>query len=453
MTKNLLKRRPILILGLSLLALWLTFPIITAEEFLTEITVTGTVKVQADPDQMYRNALIDAFQKAYLKVHPATLGDPAADVSSKTDLAALQTELEISDYQILRYWRENGLFFLELKLFFGNSKLQAPRTGDLSQITRLSWTYQATDQVVSVVKAKSAIAVNTTQSIIVLDPDTGKRLQEQKVGLKLHDVNGDRYMVQEGEHLKIASLTQFNLFRLVYTWRQKLPEMSKYYLTKNTFYLIEKNGMVKALNWEDGSVKWQLPAGSRVEISEINVNRLLFIFPTAELWLVDPKQGEKLWAVKFEAPFLASPVASGEAIYCPLKNGQLKVIDRESGRIISAWAIDFENNPINVSLELSEKDLFLAYNDRAGNGHLKAYHRLTGEMLWEANWNEAVSGSLARLANFLVIGTGNTFEARELTFGLKQWEEPVYGRITRIYNIDENLVIVAGNRIYYYQFK
>lgn len=440
-------------LGFFLLLLFLTLPLITAEETLTEITVTGKAAVQTDPDLMYRNALIDAFQKAYLEVNPPALGNTAADVSSKTDLAALQTELNISNYQILRYWRENDQFYLELKVFFGNSKTQAPRTGDLSQMAKLSWSYQTTDQVVSIAKAKAALAVNTTQTIVVLDPDTGKRLQEQKVGLNVHDVNGDRYMVQEGEHVKIASLTQFNLFRLVYTWRQKMPEMSKYYLTKGTFYLIEKNGLVKALKWEDGTVKWQIPANSRVDIAEITVNRLLFILPTAELWLVDPDQGEKLWAVKFDAPFLANPVASEEAIYCPLKNGQMKVIDRESGRVISSWTIDdLASTPTNVSLELSEKDLFLAFNDRANLGHLKAYHRLTGERLWEVSWEKAVSGSLTHLANYIVIGIGNTFEARELTFGLKQWEEPVYGRITRTYNLDENLVIVAGNRIYYYQF-
>lgn len=417
-----------------------------------EITVTGNAVFGADPDRMYKEALIDAFQKAYLQVHAADLSVAANFPSTPEDPVKLQQELGICDYQVLRRWREGANFFVELKVTFGDSKAAIPRTGDLSRHARLKWTYQTTENINAAIKAKTALALNTVQTIEVLDPETGKRIRQYKTGLKSHDVNGDRYLVVEGDYVKVASLTKFNLFHLVFTWRKKFPNLSRYYLTGDACYLVDKSGLIHALDWEDGSLQWKLAANSQAEISEIGVERLLIALPDSELWLVD-HHGVKLWTVRLDGKLLARPVAGGAEIYCPLANGDLKVLDRDSGRTISTWKVKYEGDPRNLSLGLGEKELFLAYNTQNNHGYLQVFHRLTGESLWKVGWDQAVTGPPLSIADLLVIGVGNRFEGREPVFGMKLWEEPAYGRITRMYLQEGGLLVIAGDRVYSYDVR
>jgi outer membrane protein assembly factor BamB len=426
------------------------FGILYAEDVsLQEITVIGSADIGEDPDRMYKEAMENAFQKAYSKANPSII---SGFNSSGKDPVSIQRELGIVRYQVLRYWQENNRFQIELKVVFGNSASEAPRPNGLSRLAKLNWTYQTDDQINSMAKTKTALAVNTTQTIEVINPDTGKRLEPPfKMGLNPHDFYGDQYLVQEGEYLKVAKLTKYNLFKLVYAWRQKFPDFSKYFLARDALFIVEKTGLIKALSWEDGSIKWQLPASSQAELEEIVYNRFLITFPVPDLWMVNA-YGEKLWTVKFETNFLAKPVSGGNDIFCLLKNGELKTVDRETGRVISTWNVKNQANNKNVQLQLSEKELFILYND-ANRGHLQAYHRLTGKLLWEIGWDQAVVGSIINIADVIIVGVGNSFEARDPLFGMKLWEEPTYGRVTKLYSIDDKIFVLAGNRVYGYDLK
>jgi outer membrane protein assembly factor BamB len=416
-----------------------------------EITVTGSVNFGDDPDRMYKAALEDAFQKAYSIVQPQDYSEISRMNNSPKDPLSIQREMGIVQYQVLRYWQEDNRFFIELKVVFGNSSEQAPRPHGLSRMAKLSWTYPTDDQIKSVGKTKNALAVNTTQTIEVIDLDTGKKLEQFKMGLNPHDFYGDQYLVQEGQYLKVARLTKYNLFKLVYLWRQKLPDFSKYFLTRDTLFILNKTGLIKALSWEDGSVKWQLPASSQAELEEVAYNRFLITFPVSEIWMVNA-YGEKLWTVKFEDGLLTKPVFGSNEIFCLLKNGLLKIVDRETGRIISTWTVKNQAGNKNVQMQLSEKGLFILYNE-ANQGHLQAYHRLTGKLLWEIGWDQVVSGSMINIADVIIVGVGNTFEARDPLFGIKLWEEPTYGQVTKLYSMADKIFVVAGNRLYGYDLK
>ncbi len=423
------------------------FGSITAEDpVLQEITTIGNVAVSADPDRMYRDAMEDAFRKAYKMANPSAI---SGSNNSGKDPVSIQQELGISRYQVLRYWQENDRFNIELKVVFGNTILE--KSNDLSRIAKLNWSYQSEDQIVSIAKTKTAMAINTTQTIDVLDPDTGQRVQKFKIGLKTHEFYGDLYVVQEGDHLKVAKLTKYNLFKLVYIWRQKLPELSKFYLTRDILFVREKSGLIKALNWEDGSIKWQIIANSQSDIVEIAYNRYMIVFPNEDLWLVN-ESGVKIWATKFEAGLLAKPIYGANQIFCLLKNGELKTVDRDTGKVISTWNVKNQPHNRNIKLELSEKELYIIYNE-ANQGYLQAYHRLTGKQLWEVSWDQAVLGSLVKIADTIIIGRGNSFEARDPIFGMKLWDEPTYGQITNICTVDDKLFVTAGNRVYCYDFK
>lgn len=415
-----------------------------------EITVTGSANIGEDPDRMYKAAMEDAFQKAYNKVQPQDYSEISRLNNPPKDPLSIHREIGIVQYQVLRYWQENNLFFIELKVVFGNSPLEGPRVNGLSRMAKLSWTYQSTDQIQSMSKTKNALGLNTTQTIEVVDVDTGQRLEQFKMGLNPHDFYSDQYLVREGEYLKVARLTKYNLFKMVYSWRQKYPDYLKSFLTRDTLFILDKSGLIKALSWEDGSVKWQLPAGSQAELNEIVYNRFLITFPGLDVWMVNAN-GEKLWAVKFEAGLLAKPVSGGNEIFCLLKNGQLKTVDRETGRVISTWTVKNQASNKNVQIQLSEKELFIMYNE-ANQGHLQTYHRLTGKLLWEVDWDKAVAGSMLNIADVIIVGVGNSFEARDPLFGIKLWEEPTYGRVTKMYSIADKIFVIAGNRVYGYDF-
>ena len=437
------------ILGLGFLLIYCLNSFMWAEEQPPqETTVIGSANFSNDPDRMYKEAMEDAFFKAYAKVNQSAIPD---NNNFTKEPLNIQRELGIVQYHVLRYWRENDHFFIELKVVFGNSTSEAPRPSDLSRLAKLNWMYQSVDLINYIGKTKTALAVNTTQTIEVIDPDKGQRLQQFKIGLNPHDFYGDQYVVQEGENLKVARLTKYNLFKLVYTWRQRLPELSKYVVTRDLFFTIERNGLMRALNWEDGSTKWSINVNSQSDLEEISYQRFLITFPSPEVWMMSAN-GEKLWVTKFESGLLAKPVVGGTEIYCLLKNGDLKIVDRDTGRIISTWNVKNQYSNRNINLQLNDKELFILYNDMGSRGHLQAYHRFTGELLWETNWKEAVSGSILKVADAIVIGVGNTFEARDPFFGMKIWEEPIYGRITKMYNIDNQLFLVAGNRLYCYDF-
>jgi outer membrane protein assembly factor BamB len=416
-----------------------------------EITVIGSASVGEDPDRMYKVAMEDAFQKAYSKVLPQDYSEISRLNNSPKDPLSIQREMGIVQYQVLRYWQENNLFYIELKVVFGNSSSEGPRANGLSRMAKLSWTYQSTDQIQSMGKTKNALAVNTTQTIEVVDVDTGQRLEKFKMGLNPHDFYDDQYLVREREYLKVARLTKYNLFKLVYSWRQKFPDYLKSFLTRDSLFILDKTGLIKALSWEDGSVKWQLPASSQAELDEIVYNRFLITFPGSDAWMVNA-YGEKLWTIKFEAGLLAKPVSGGNEIFCLLKNGQLKIVDRETGRVISTWTVKNQANNKNVQMQLSEKELFIMYNE-ANRGHLQAYHRLTGKLLWEVGWDQAIAGSIINIADVIVVGVGNSFEARDPLFGIKLWEEPTFGRVTKMYTIADKIFVIAGNRVYGYDLK
>lgn len=424
---------------------------LNAAELSREITVTGSANIGDDPDQMYKAAMEDAFGQVYANVKSQDFSEISRINNSPKDLVSIQQEMGIVQYQVLRYWQENNRFFIELKVVFGNSAAEEPRLSGLSRMAKLSWTYQTSDQIKSMGKTKNALAVTTTQTIEVIDLDTGQKLEQFKMGLNPHDFYGDQYLVQEGEYLRVARLTKYNLFKLVYSWRKKFPDYSKYFLTRDTLFILDKTGLIKALNWEDGSVKWQLPASSQAEMEEIVYNRFLITFPGSDVWMVNA-YGEKLWTVKFDAGLLTKPVSRGNEIFCLLKNGELKTVDRETGRVISTWMVKNQTGNKNVQMQLSEKELFIIYNE-SNRGHLQAYHRLTGKLLWEVSWDQSVAGSILNVADVILVGVGNTFEARDPLFGIKLWEEPTYGRVTKMYSIADKIFVIAGNRVYGYDLK
>lgn len=436
---------------IALLLVMVSLNFLNAAELPQEIIVTGSANIGDDPDRMYKTAMEDAFRQAYIKVQPQDYSEISRINNSPKDPLSIQREMGIVQYQVLRYWQENNQFFIELKVVFGNSPAEGPRSNGLGRMAKLSWTYQSTDQIKSIGKTKNALAVNTTQTIEVVDSDTGQRLEQFKMGLNPHDFYSDQYLVQEGQYLKVARLTKHNLFKLVFSWRQKFPDYAKSFLTRDTLFILDKAGLIKALSWEDGSVKWQLPAGSQAELEEVVYNRFLITFSVPDIWMVNA-YGEKLWVVKFEAGLLAKPVTGGNEIFCLLKNGQLKIVDRETGRVVSTWTVKNQAGNKNVQMQLSEKELFIMYNE-ANRGHLHAYHRLTGKLLWEIGWDQAVAGSMLNIADVILVGVGNFFEARDPLFGIKLWEEPTYGRVTKMYSIADKILVVAGNRVYGYDLK
>lgn len=413
-----------------------------------EITVTGSANIGEDPDRMYKTAMEDAFRQAYNKVYPQEYSEIDRLNNSPKDPITIQREMGIVQYQVMRYWQENNRFFIELKVVFGNSPAEGPRSNGLSRMAKLSWTYQSADQIKSMGKTKNALAVNTTQTIEVIDPDTGDELEQFKMGLKPHDFYGENYLTQEGEYLKVARLNKYNVFKLVYSWRQKFPDFEKAFLTRDILFTLDKSGLIKALSWEDGNVKWKLHANSQAELLELTYNRFLITFTVPDVWMVNA-YGEKLWTVKFDAGLLSKPVSGGNEIFCLLKNGQIKILDRETGRTVSTWPVKNKASNKNVQMLLSEKELFILYNE-ARRGHLHAYHRLTGKLLWEVAWDQAVAGSIINVADVIIVGVGNSFEARDPLFGIKLWEEPTYGRVTKLYNITDKIFVVAGNRVYCY---
>ena len=440
--------------GISLLLILLftviLWGITAAEPPIQEVTVIGKTAVGLDPDQAYKNAIIDAFRTAVQRIQTLGANETAAseEEGPTKDLVLIQKELGIIDYQVLRYWREEMLFLVELKVTFGETKGQQPQLSNHGRLPKLKWVSQADDQVLAVAVSKEILLVNTTRAILLLNPTNGKKISTIDTGLMPHAISGEHYIIQDRETLKVYHSTGFNLFNLMYTWHKKLPELNRFYSENDTLFTVDRSGLVRAFDWSKGALKWQLAATSQVEVAALAQDKVVLVFPTTEIWVLNEK-GEKVWLKRFDTHLLVNPLAKNGEVICLLNNGQLKVFDLVSGRLVSAWSVKLPEKLKNVSLSINENQLLLSYND-TDKGQLESYDRYTGSMRWRITWDEAITGLPVSLDNYLVIGIGKTFEARDFQFGLKIWAEPAYGRITKLFKVNEQIIVGAENRLYRY---
>lgn len=414
-----------------------------------EITMLGSSSLGADPDRMYKDALRDAFYKAYQKVHPAGIQDSLKDPTEGKDLIALQKELNIINYQVLSSWKTENRFYLEIKIEFGESAVESPQVKTTTRLPKLDWVYETFYLIRSISKTNTALAVNTARTIELVAANTGERMKLIKTEQNPHEVGGEQYLVQDGQKLRVIGFNQWNPFNLSYNWNINLPEMLRFSLGQDTLYVIDKNGIIKAFNWEDGTEKWRLVSNSQATIEQLNSNCLLVSLPNREIWALNTR-GEKLWNKKLEQKLIATPVAGPKEVSCLFGNGELKIFDLETGRGISTWKITSVTDPKNARLAMGEKELYVIFNDNNNHGHLRVYHRLTGNLLWENSWENPIADSIVTTQDAVIIGIGNSLEARDLLFGLKLWEEPVNGLINKLYRDEGAFFTVAGNRLYRY---
>lgn len=418
---------------------------------LRDFSVIGEAQSGPDQFQVYREALENGLRKAFALARQAEEDRSLlASTDQEKDLVTLQREIGLVDFRVLRYWTEQNRFRMEIKIWLGDSRNQPPRGGSLSRQPRVNWNRETVDRIESLSEFGLSLVINTLQTLEIVNPKSGKLKRRIKTGFKPHQAYGDRYLVKNLQYLKVYSLETINIYRFTDIWDQKLPDLVKYYLINDLLLVVEQTGLVRAFNWEDGSEMWRLPAITQVEIGDGGSDRTLLIFPSGELWAVN-KLGQKIWLKTLESPLAAVPIVHKEDLVCLSKDGQLRIFDSETGRSIASWQTEIGNRSRHVNLSLGDNEVYILYNDQGNRGHLQAYHRWTGRLLWKVDWDEAVVPNLIQISDAVIVGLSGTFEARERLFGLKVWEERTIGRITGLYFNDPRLMVIMGNRIYCYQ--
>ncbi len=422
-----------------------------SNEEIREFIVIGVATSGPDQVQVYREALENGLRKAFGLARQADGNVSLLAISDhEKDLVALQREIGVVDFRVLRYWTEQNQFRMELKVWLGDSRTQTPRAVSLSRQPRLNWSRETLDRIESISKYNLSLVVNTLQSLEIINQESGGLKRRIKTGFKPHLSYKDRYLVKNPEYLKVYSLDLINIYSFTDIWAQRIPELIKYNLINEILLAVEQTGTVRAFNWEDGREIWRLPAITQVEIASGGNDRVLLIFPTAELWAIN-NVGQKLWVKKFESALAILPIIDKGEMVCLLNDGQLKIFDAETGRSIAAWKTGISGGLKQADLSLGNSEVYILYNDLSNRGHLQAFHRWTGRLLWKVDWEEAVIPKLVQISDAVVVGLSGTFEARERLFGLKVWEERAIGRITGLYYNDPSLLVVSGNRIYSYQ--
>lgn len=416
-----------------------------------EFTVISVAESGPDQVQVYREALENGLRKAFDLARQADQNKPLLATSDREkDLVTLQQEIGMVDFRVLRYWADQNQFFMELKVWIGDSRTQAPRAGSLSRQPKVDWSRETADRIEAISKYNLSLVVNTLQSLEIINPESGRLNRRIKTGFKPHLAYKDRYLVKNLEYLKVYSLELINIYSFTDIWDRKLPALIKYNLVNDILVIVEQTGTVRAFSWIDGHEMWQIPAISQVEIVSGGADRVLLVFPTGELWTINA-MGQKLWVKKLETALAAVPVADKDELFCFLNDGQLKIFDTETGRGVASWQTGISGGLKQVNLSLGKNEAYILYNDLSNRGHLHVYHRWTGRLLWKVDWEEAVIPNLIQIPDAVIVGLSGTFEAHESLFGLKVWEERAIGRITGLYLDDPNLLVITGNRIYSYQ--
>lgn len=411
-----------------------------------EVKVIGVASSVTHQDQVYRDALYDALSKAVAKVSPGVGQTMAVRPDLRQDLDQFQKLYGIVGFQVLRYWMEQNMFYIEVRVRFGASAAERPWPESPLLQPKLEWVYQTEDSIQTVSKGPILYAVNGTRRIELVQPKDGKRVQWYDIGLKPHSVYGERYAVHDGKYLKVYSLNRFDFLK--WLWRKKLPALVNHFQLGETIVTVERSGMVRAWDWEKGTERWSVSTAGPVTVRQAGGKDFLLIFPGAEVWWVGP-DGAKRWLKKWAGEFAAEPVVNGHELFCLMAGGDLRVVDLTTGREVTVLKTDVPSTIFNAKLAIRDQMIITLYNDAlTKRGVLQAFHRFNGARQWKVELEGPAGAWNTATPETIIIGTGNVIEAREVVFGLKIWEESVYGVVGGINYYDRKLVVSSENRLY-----
>lgn len=226
-------------------------------------------------------------------------------------------------------------------------------------------------------------------------------------------------------------------------------------LIENQLFIGTADGMVYALDAEDGSLQWQFAAEHAIWGQPAFADGVVYVTSLDKhLYALSAESGEELWQHEFAAAIPSAPVVSPTLIYVAGFDSQVHALSREDGA--EQWVFDAKDWLWGAPA-LDGDTLFFA--DRAGNAY--AVNSQTGELLWEVQAAEHIQATPLVNGEHLYIAAtvGDSTDLDELTGeiialskenGDEEWRTATPGPIfTAPILVQEQLVVVfkTGARV------
>lgn len=160
----------------------------------------------------------------------------------------------------------------------------------------------------------------------------------------------------------------------------------------NILYTADSNGIIKALNKENGELLWskKLPVGL-VSGPSVSAKRIALGTEVSTIVLLDQKDGQQLWETKISSEALAKPVIARNKVIAKTIDGNLYGLNLTNGETLWVSAhgapgliLKASSSPIITNDNLA----LVGYSD----GKLDAVDIQTGKLVWQRSISYA-SGS------------------------------------------------------------
>ncbi len=182
-------------------------------------------------------------------------------------------------------------------------------------------------------------------------------------------------------------------FTPVTSWSQQIGNGTGAFFSQLTpayrydkLFVADRDGLVKALNPEDGKVIWQTSVedGKSARLSggiTAAYNRVFIGTENADLIALDQETGELLWRADTQGEVLSRPLADSTLVIVNTSRGVLEGFDALTGQ--SRWQLSTEVPNLTLRGDSSPVGIGGGVFWGMANGRLGAALAETGQMLWQ----------------------------------------------------------------------
>ncbi|EAS44400.1 outer membrane protein assembly factor BamB [Photobacterium profundum] len=151
-------------------------------------------------------------------------------------------------------------------------------------------------------------------------------------------------------------------------------------------FAADRNGLVKALDPENGKVIWQqdLQGDVTAKLSggiTLSYGKLFIGTENADVIALDEETGEEIWRTKVEGEVLAKPLVDNGMVVVNTSRGVLQALDAETGE--AKWQLSSEVPTLTLRGDSSPVAISGGIFWGQANGRLAGALMNTGQMLWQ----------------------------------------------------------------------
>ena len=252
------------------------------------------------------------------------------------------------------------------------------------------------------------------------------------------------------------TLFAYNLHHGKTLWKSEgTPVEAGLLLLDGTLYAADVEGVLRAIDAEDGEVLWEetLDTMTTIHAAPLRAGQGCIVVADDRGRVRALSTGQAtdrfLWQQELTAPVYNTPAADENAVYVPTTRGQLFALDAAEGRV--RWRYAIEDATVRFTAPaLSGTDLVLAGTD----GVVRVLDTATGDVRWTYQAKEAITAPPLLTREVIYVGTmGKKLYALDRATGEPLWEEELRGRIKSGMAAREGYLVVLTEPSHVYLFK